>query len=125
MVRDQIYRRKKYEAKVDGAVSEARTDAYRSRMVTLHTAITTTLVNQEIAAKTEILEPAGVPVNQIPHYLNAKREFCRLSRNFTDNTLLNEALNTLYRFTARGFNQNLLVQLAAQCGIDIWAYYSY
>ena len=125
MVRHQIYRRKKYEAKIDGTVAEMRVEAYRDKMVEKHTAMQTILVEGEEAAKTEVLEPCGVPVNMIPHYLNAKREFCRLARNFTENTLLNEALNTFFRFEDRGFDTNILILLANQCGIDLWAYYEY
>ena len=125
MVRDQLRRRRKYANKIDGAVAELRVDAYASEMQTSHAAMQIILVAGEEEAKTEILEPAGVPVNQIPHYLNAKREFCRLARNFTEQTLLNEAINTLERFQTRGFDVNLLVELAAQCNIDLSAYYEY
>jgi len=125
MVRSQLYRRKKFEAKVDGAVAEDRIDQYGATMKTLHATMQTILVEKETDAKTQILEPAGVAVNIIPFYLNAMREFCRISRNFTSITRQNEAYNAFERWKVKGLNSNLLVQLAALCDIDLWAYYQY
>jgi len=125
MVRSQLYRRKKFEAKVDGAVTEDRIDQYGATMKQLHSDMQLILVEKEIDAKTQILEPAGVAVNIIPFYLNAMREFCRISRNFTSITRQNEAYNAFERWKVKGLNSNLLVQLAALCDIDLWAYYQY
>jgi len=125
MVREQHYRRKKFEAKVDGAVAEDRIDQYGSTMKQLHSDMQDILVPKEISAKEDILEPAGVSVNMIPFYLNAMREFCRISRNFKSITRQNEAYNSFERWKVKGLNSNLLVQLAALCDIDLWAYYQY
>lgn len=116
MVRDQLARRKKYEAKLDGAVAEIRTDAYRSRMIALHTAITSTLVQQETQAKTTILEPAGVPTSEIPFYLNALREFCKCCRNFTSTTRDNKCYNILAGYRDKNLRLDMLYQLAMLCG---------
>jgi len=125
LVREQLYRRKKFEAKVDGAIAEDRITEYGSTMKQLHSDMQLILVEKEVDAKTQILEPAGVAVNIIPFYLNAMREFCRISRNFTSITRQNEAYNAFERWRVKGLNSNLLVQLAALCDIDLWAYYQY
>lgn len=125
MVRDEYYRRKKYEAKIDGTVIEDRIDQYGSEMKTAHAAMQTILVDKEEDAKAQILEPAGVPVNMIPFYLDAMREFCRISRNFSSTTKQNEGYNSYIRWRTKGLESNLLVLLANLCDIDLWAYYEY
>ena len=116
MVREQQYRRKKYEAKVDGTVAEIRVDAYRADMVTLHTAITSTLVQREEQAKTQILEPAGIPTSEIPFYLNSMREFCKCCRNFTSVTRDNKCYNILLQYRDKGLRLDMLYKLAMLCG---------
>ena len=123
MVRSEIYRRKKFEQKVDGSIAEDRIDQYGSYMKSQHETIQVILVAQEERAKTEVLEPAGVSVNMIPFYLDALREFCRISRNFTSATRTNEGINCYCRWQAKGLDTALLVQLASICEIDLWAYY--
>jgi len=125
MVRKEQYRRLKFEGKIDGSVAEDRIDQYGSFMVSSHSTIQLILVAKEEQAKTEILEPAGVSVNMIPFYLDAMREFCRISRNFTGQTKQNEGYNSYERWKTKGLDSNLLVQLAAMCDIDLWAYYQY
>jgi len=114
--RDQIWRRRKYEAKIDGAVSEIRIDAYGSKMVELHTAITTVLVAKEEQAKVEILEPAGVTTSEMPFYLNAMREFCKCCRQFTSATRDNKCYSILLTYRDKGLQIGLLYKLAAMCG---------
>jgi len=116
MVREQQYRRKKFEAKIDGTVAEIRVDAYRDTMVSEHTAITTILVQREEQAKTQILEPAGVPTSEIPFYLNALREFCKCCRNFTSSTRDNKCYNILAQYRDKGLRVPLLYKLATLCG---------
>ena len=116
MVREQQYRRKKYEAKVDGTVAEIRVDAYRADMVTLHTAITSTLVQREEEAKTQILEPAGIPTSEIAFYLNSMREFCKCCRNFTSVTRDNKCYNILLQYRDKGLRVDMLYKLAMLCG---------
>jgi len=116
MVREQIWRRKKYEAKLDGAVSELRTDAYGDKQAELYTAITTILVEKETQAKTDILEPAGVATSEIPFYLNSMREFCKCSRSFTSTTRDNKCYDILLRYRDKGLEISLLYRLAALCG---------
>lgn len=125
MVRSEVYRRKKYAAKIDGTVIEDRIDQYGASMRTAHAAMQTILVEKEEAAKAQILEPAGVPVNMIPFYLDSMREFCRISRNFSSTTRDNEGYNSYARWRDKGLDSNLLVLLANLCDIDLWAYYEY
>lgn len=123
MVRDSLHRRNKYEAKTDGSVSETRTDAYRTRQVSLHTAAQEIIVPREIEAKTTILEPAGVPVNMIPFYLNAMREFCRCCDNFISLTRENECENIYLMWVQKGLNPQLVAHLGVMCGCELAAYY--
>lgn len=116
MVRDQQYRRRKYEAKTDATAAELRTDAYRADMVTQYTAMASILVEKEEQAKTTILEPAGVPTSEMPFYLNAMREFCKCCRNFTSVTRDNKCYNILLQYRDKGLRIELLYQLAMLCG---------
>lgn len=116
MVREQIWRRKKYEAKTDGDVAELRVDAYGASMKTLHAAMASVLVQREEQAKTTILEPAGVPTSELPFYLNAMREFCKCCRNFTSVTRDNKCYNILRQYADKNLRLDLLYKLAMMCG---------
>jgi len=116
MVRNQLARRRKYEAKLSGDVSEIRTDAYRSRMVNEYTTITALMVQRETQAKTLILEPAGIPTSEIPFYLNAMREFCKCCRNFTSTTKNNKCYNILAQYRDKNLRVDMLYRLAMLCG---------
>lgn len=115
MVRDPTYRRKKYKAKTDGTVSELRVEAYKTEMATLYAAITTVMVANEEEAKVDILEPAGVSTSEMPFYLNAMREFCKTSRNWTSNTRNNKCYNILCQYRDKGLVVRLLYLLATMC----------
>lgn len=124
LVRANFWRRKKFEAKVDGSVVETRTDAYATQQIALHEAMATVLVANEELWKTTILEPAGISVNEIPFYLDAGREFCRCCRNFTSVTRFNECYNIYLKYLTKGLNNNCLVLMAVSCGCELMAYYS-
>jgi len=123
--RNQMWRRAKFKAKIDGSVAETRFNAYATPAKTLHQTMQEILVPHEQNAKVNILEPAGVATNEIPFYLDSMREFCRVSRNFTSQSKSNECYNVYERWRSKGLNSNLLVLLANQCGCDLWAYYQY
>jgi len=123
--RNQYWRRKKFEAKTDGAVAETRFDAYATPAKTLHEAMATILVTAEEYFKTQILEPMGASTNEIPFYLDAGREFCRVCRNFVSVSRQNECYNVYLRWLQKGLNNNALVLMANYCGCDLWAYYEY
>ena len=116
MVRDQIWRRKKYEAKTDGDVAELRLDKYKAQMYELYKDITPLMVEQEIKAKTTILEPAGIATSEIPFYLNAMREFCKCCRQFSSTTRNNKCLCILLQYNDKGLRIDLLYRLAMMCG---------
>jgi len=115
MVRNPFWRRKKFEAKVSGTVAQLRVDAYGSSMADLHEAMTTILVSKEESAKTTILEPEGVTSSEISFYLNAMREFCKTSRNFTSNTRDNKCYEILCGYRDKGLSVDLLYKLAMLC----------
>lgn len=123
MVRDALRRRNKFEAKLDGSVAEKRTDAYKTYQVALHTTMQTLLVAKEIEAKTTILEPNGISVNEIPFYLNAMREFCRCTRNFTSLTRENECENIYLMWVEKGLTPIIVAQLGVLCDCELAAYY--
>ena len=116
MVREQQYRRRKYEAKIDGTVAELRVDAYRDAMVEEYTGITSGMVTREEQAKQGILEPAGVGTAEMPFYLNAMREFCKCCRHFTSITRNNKCYNILLQYRDKGLTVSLLYKLAMLCG---------
>jgi len=115
MVRHQVWRRRKYEAKTDPAVAEIRVDSYGEEMKTLHRSITSILVAHEEAVKQTILEPAGVGTAEMPFYLNAMREFCKTSRNFTSTTRNNKCYDILCAYRDKGLRVDLLYKLAMHC----------
>jgi hypothetical protein len=123
--RNQYWRRKKYEAKIDGSVAETRFDAYATAAKQLHGDMQDILVPHEVTVKTDILEPMGISTNEIPFYLDAMREFCRICRNFTSLSRQNECYNTYLRWLQKNLNNNALVLMADHCGCDLWAYYEY
>lgn len=123
--RKEMFRRAKYKAKLDGPVAEKRFNAYATSAKALHGAMQGILVPHEENAKANILEPAGVSSNEIPFYLDAMREFCRICRNFTSISRNNECYNTYCRWKSKTLNSNLLIMLAAQCGCDLMEYYTY
>lgn len=106
-------------------MAEIRWDALKTDAETLHGVMQDILVPHEENAKVNILEPAGVSVNEMPFYLDAMREFCRCCRNFTSVTRNNECYNIYRRWLGKGMIGNLLAQLGIQCGCDLWAYYEY
>lgn len=124
MVRNQTYRRKKYEAKTDGDIMEKRIDAYGDAMkqhysvdiVAEGMTMTELLVSKEEAAKTTVLEPAGVPTSEIPFYLNFLRESCKTARNFSSVTRDNKVYSLILEYRDKGLNIALLYKLAAICG---------
>jgi len=94
---------------------EKRIDAYGSSMADLHEAMATILVTKEISAKASILEPAGVTSSEIAFYLDAMREFCKASRNFSSVTRDNKCYDLLCGYRDKGLAENLLYQLAMLC----------
>jgi hypothetical protein len=117
MVKPQVYRQKKYEAKVSGDVIKARIDALKSVMTEQTSERFADLQNVEETVKS-IVEPAGQPTILIPHYMNFGRQLYSLSQRFSGATLNTEAKLVFEKWKARGLNVNILKEIAAAFGID-------
>jgi hypothetical protein len=117
MVREQVYRQKKYEAKLTGDVVKARFDALKEVMAEQTSARFGELASIEDSVKKEILEPAGVPSIQIPFYLNVARELYSKSRTFTGETLKNEAHAIANKWVGRGLNKELVNRILQKFGV--------
>jgi hypothetical protein len=117
MVREQVYRQKKYEAKVVGDVVKARIDALKEVMAEQTSARFGELASIEESVKKNILEPAGVPSIQIPFYLNIARELYSKSRVFTGETLKMEAHMIANKWIARGLRKDLVNQILTKFGV--------
>jgi len=119
MVRPQVYRQKKYEAKVSGDVVKARFDALKEVMVEQTAERFADLVAFEEGVKKNILEPRGIPNIMIPFYLNVARELYKLSRKFTGATLGKEALLVKQKWTARGLSAEVIDEIIDYFGITL------
>ena len=117
MVREQVYRQKKYQAKVTGDVVKARFDALKEVMEEQTSARFGELANIEESVKKNILEPNGVPSIQIPFYLNVAREVYSKARTFTGETLKMEAHAIADKWVKRGLRKELVNQILQQFGI--------
>ena len=117
MVREQVYRQKKYEAKVTGDVVKARFDALKEVMAEQTSARFGELASLEESIKREILEPAGVPTITIPFYLNIARELYSKSRSFTGTTFNTEATLVAQKWVARGLNKEIVNKILQKFGV--------
>ena len=117
MVREQVYRQKKYEAKVTGDVVKARFDALKEVMAEQTSARFGELAIIEDSIKKEILEPAGVPSIQIPFYLNVARELYSKSRMFTGATFQMEGQLIGQKWVARGLKKDIVNQILQKFGV--------
>lgn len=117
MVRPQVYRQKKYEAKVDPDVVRARFSAQKDMMAEQTSAKFSDLATMEANVKA-ILEPQGVATIQIPFYLNYARELYKLTQNFSGVTLSNEAKLKYEKWKARGLTDTILKAIAESFGIN-------
>jgi len=122
MVKPQVYRQKRYEAKIDADVVRARFVAQKDVMAEQTSAKFSDLATMETSVKA-ILEPLGVPTIQIPFYLNFGRELYSLTSNFSGATLANEAKVKYEKWKARGLSADNLKAIAQSFGIDTssWA----
>jgi len=117
MVRDQVYRRAKYAAKVDPDVVKARIGALKETMTEQTDALFAELAALETSVKQEILEPAGVKSIMIPMYLNVARQLYKLTKKFSAQTLQAEAHTVVDKWYERGLQGTILNALLAKFGI--------
>ena len=121
MVRSEVYRGRKYEAKIHADVIRARILAHKPDMVEQMIAISAELVLIESKAK-QVCETAGVATMLIPAYLNFARECYRIGKNFSGRTQINEVYYMYSKWVSRGLTGTILADLAAMCGVDIADY---
>jgi hypothetical protein len=117
MVRPQVYRQKKYVAKIDPDVVRSRFVAQKDSMAEQTTAKFTDLASMEGSVKA-ILEPLGINTIQFPFYLNYGRELYKLTSNFSGATLSQEAQIKFNKWKARGLTNTVLKSIAESFGID-------
>jgi hypothetical protein len=118
MVRPQVYRLKKYDAKVVGDVVKARVDALKPIMTEQQTQRFSDLQNVENTVKS-IVEEAGIFTPLIPSYLNFARELYSLSRRFSGATLNNMATIVFNKWKTIGLEVDLLKTIGQTFGIDV------
>lgn len=117
MVRQPVYRIKKYDGKVVGDVLKARIDVLKPMMLEQEEVKLSELVNVENIVK-GIIEPKGVSTIHIAHYLNFGRELYGLTQRFTANTLALESKLAYEKWKARGLEADILKAIASAFGID-------
>jgi len=123
MVRADIWRKKKYDAKIQADVIKTRFELYKDTMLEQVDTQFTNLPQFEDAVKIQILEPRGVPTWNIPFYLNYARELYRRMRKFSGKTLENEALILMDKWVSRGLKRDILIEIAKLMGVPITVYY--
>jgi len=116
MVRSDVYRKKKYEAKVDPTVIQSRFTALKDIMVEQVDTQFSNLATIETQVGA-ILDSHGVPPNQRPFYINVAREVYRLSRKFAGQTLTNEACIVRSKWISRGLDPAIIDEILALFGI--------
>jgi hypothetical protein len=120
-VRPAVYRRAKYEKKINADVVRQRFADLKDTMVTQTDERFSELVDAENAAK-GILHEAGVPTIDIPFYLDVVRELYRLTRRFSGPTLQAEAQLVRQKWVSRGLLDDVIVKLLRLFGIVPPAY---
>jgi hypothetical protein len=117
MVRDEVYRRKKYTGKVDA-------DATRLRIVALKDSMTEQTDSQfgKLATlETDIkgwIEPLEVPTIMVPQYLNVGRQLWKLKNKFSGTTLDTEGLIIAQKWVARGLSASIVNVILAAMGFS-------
>jgi hypothetical protein len=121
MVRDPVFRARKYDAKMDATVIGARFAAQRDSMVEQEASMFAELYEVERKAKT-VCEEAGVSVVQIPMYLSFARQCWKIGKNHLEATRTNEVYYKYLTWLNRGLNMTILSKVAMLCGTDLTKY---
>jgi len=116
MVRETVWRRGKYTAKIDPTVVQARFAGLKDMMVQQTDMLFADLVAFEEQTK-GIVEEKGVPTITIPWYLNVARQLYRLSKRFTGKTLDSEASVICDKWVQRGLDKEIVSEIAKLYGI--------
>jgi hypothetical protein len=121
MVRDEAYRTRKYEAKMDATSISQRFRDEKDSMVEQAGARFAELVLVEEKAKS-VAEAAGVPTKDIPFYLNFARQCYRIGKQFSQATRVNEVYYRYEYWLNQGMDSAILTDIASLCGVDLTAY---
>lgn len=118
MVRSAETRKEKYNAKLRGAVWNARYTALKDMMVEQVNAQYPIQVFYEEKIKA-YLEGIGMYTIMQHHYMNYGYELWRLSRMFTGQTLRMEAIEIANKWLRRNLDATHLTELAKLFGINL------
>jgi len=121
MVRDEAYRTRKYEAKMDATSISQRFRDEKDTMVEQVEARFAELVLVEEKAKARV-EAAGVSTRDIPFYLNFARQCYRIAKQFSQATQINEVYYRYQYWLNQGLNAAILTDLAEMCGVALGDY---
>jgi hypothetical protein len=118
MVKESIYRSRKWDKKIDADIVKQRFSALKDVM---HEQIKNYFANIshfEDRVK-KLLEEKGVSVTQIPFYLAYAREvFSLMFYSFTSETLKNEELAIRSKWVQRGLEDSILQDISRLLGIE-------
>ena len=121
MVRSEVYRTRKYEAKIDDTSIAQRFRDQKPDMVEQMSARSAELVLIEEKAKA-VVEAAGVSVIQIPFYLNFARQCYRIARQFSQATRVNEVYYRYLYWFHQGLDDTILRDISELCGVNLSVY---
>jgi len=121
MVRDEAYRTRKYEAKMDPTSISQRFRDEKDTMVEQVEARFAELVLIEEKAKATC-EAAGVSTRDIPFYLNFARQCYRIGKQFSQATRVNEVYYRYQYWLNQGLSSVILTDIAEQCGVALSDY---
>jgi len=121
MVRSEVFRTKKYEAKINATSIAQRFTDHKDAMIDQVEARFAELVLIEMKAKA-VCEAAGVSVTQIPFYLNFARQCYRIAKQFSQATQINEVYYRYQYWLNQGLNGTILTELATLCGVALADY---
>jgi hypothetical protein len=118
MVRESIYRSRKWDKKVVGDIVRQRFESLKNMMHEQINNYFSTISDFESRVK-KILEEKGISVTQIPFYLAFAREvFSLMFYSFTSETLRNEELAIRSKWVQRGLEDSILQDISKLLGIE-------
>lgn len=122
MVRDPLFRKKKYEAKIDGDVIRSRILAQKADMVAQQESAQADLAAIEVKVKSIVenstVSGKPIPTYMIPPYLNCGRQLYRASLKFSGNTLELKAKTICDAWVAQGLDGTVVSKIAELFGLS-------
>jgi len=117
MVKSEVYRARKFQAKIDPEALRLRITAYKDDMAEQQLQRQAELVSLEKDIK-GIVETEGVPTILVPQYLNVGRQLWSLSGRFSGTTFQNEATTTAKKWVDRGLSKDIVNKILAYFGVS-------